>query len=672
MLFILVPFGNFDSKRRKKLPTGSRSRKRNMRIFYNKTRRLGEHNVVVNLSDKKLNDYEFSLLNKGLGFVPSHFRPNLDVLTKDIVRFERRLQIHYFFSNEGEIDNNQGFNRCRESFVPVSTWVPPRPNLQISKFCLELKKGILKILNTVPICNLSAKERKFMHSLKKDDSVVIKKADKGGGIAVLNTSDYVDKVSQMLNDSKVYSKLNNMDAISTKEQADIILLNLFRRGRITHKQFSFLTDFIPRNPIFYGLPKLHKAGVPLRPVVSQVNGPTCMVNALVDKLLTVAESKIPFLLKDTTAFLMNINDLNNENIIDDELLLVTMDVCSMYTNIPHDEGIELVTSFYEQTLQFWKDFDLGVRPVLPEELAEMIEFILKNCEFTFGNSVYKQNYGTTMGAKFSVKFANIYMFKWFEKFLAGYNDCIPSRLCRLVDDIFFVWPYGLERLLKFRDFLNSVHNSIKFDMEYSTSEVHFLDTVVFKFRHRLETKIFTKPTDKKQYLHFTSCHPAHVMRAIPYSQTIRYRRNISLDHLLMENMSLLKDFFLARGYPIPLLDCEIGRITLLDRKETLRYRSIEEKREKFLAVLKGRTFLPLIIVYYHQYSSVQLSRLLENCWYKFLDSKLEIFNVFADEFPMLVFKRGRTLGSILTKSRFLGDVDPTLYYLKDLFRAANT
>lgn len=666
--FIPIPFGGFDKAKRKNLSTGSRGRKRHRRIFFNKTRNLLKHNVVVNLSDRKLNDYEISLLNKGLGFVPSHIRPCKSTFDKDMARFERRLQIHYFFANEGDADDNSNFNNKQEAFIPLSNWAPPRPSPQISKFCSELRAGISNILDLKPICNLSKMERNFIKTLKEDQSIVIKKADKGGGIAVLNTSDYVDKISTMLNDSKVYSKPLAIDVFRTKEDADGLLFNLFRRGRITHKQFRFLTEFIPRNPHFYGLPKLHKTGAPLRPVVSQINGPTSMINALVDKLLTVAESKVPYLLKDTTAFLMNIDKINHDMIIDDDLLLVTMDVCSMYTNIPQDEGVTLVTQFYSDTLHFWQDLKVGVRPVLPEELSELMEFILRNCEFVFGDTVYKQNYGTTMGAKFSVKFANIFMHMWFCKFLPNYGGDVPDRLCRLVDDIFFVWPFGIDSLLNFRDFLNSVHHSIKFDMEYSKESVHFLDTVVYKFNKSLVTKVFTKPTDKKQYLHYTSCHPAHVMRAIPYSQTIRYRRNITLDHVLFESMSQLMEFFAVRGYPPPLLEFEIGRVASLSRATTLRYKSLEEKRAKFLDLLRGRTFLPLIIVYYQQFSTTKLRKLLDDCWYGFLDSKLEIFNVFANEFPMIVFKRGKTLGNLLTRSKFTGEADPTLYFLRDLLR----
>lgn len=44
----------------------------------------------------------------------------------------------------------------------------------------------------------------------------------------------------------------------------------------------------------------------------------------------------------------------------------------------------------------------------------------------------------------------------------------PIHLKRYIDDIFIVWPHGLEKLLDFLHFLNSMHNNIKFTMEGAT------------------------------------------------------------------------------------------------------------------------------------------------------------------------------------------------------------
>lgn len=59
-------------------------------------------------------------------------------------------------------------------------------------------------------------------------------------------------------------------------------------------------------PQFYDLPKVHKANTPIRPIVSQINGPTYSLNKIVGRALAYAESQVPHLVNDTKTFLNKI------------------------------------------------------------------------------------------------------------------------------------------------------------------------------------------------------------------------------------------------------------------------------------------------------------------------------------------------------------------------------
>ena len=85
-------------------------------------------------------------------------------------------------------------------------------------------------------------------------------------------------------------------------------------------------------PIFYGLPKIHKNDVPLRPIVSQIDSPSYKINKFLDYILTTAEKEIPFLLQDTTRFLQYVNEL--DNFTQHKPILFTIDVISLYTVLP--------------------------------------------------------------------------------------------------------------------------------------------------------------------------------------------------------------------------------------------------------------------------------------------------------------------------------------------------
>ena len=65
--------------------------------------------------------------------------------------------------------------------------------------------------------------------------------------------------------------------------------------------------------------------------------------------------------------------------------------------------------------------------------------------------------------------------------------------------------------------LNSLHDSIKFTVEYDNVKLPFLDVLVYKQNNKLNTDIFYKATDTNQYLNFNSCHPKHTKTNIPYS-----------------------------------------------------------------------------------------------------------------------------------------------------------
>ena len=82
-----------------------------------------------------------------------------------------------------------------------------------------------------------------------------------------------------------------------------------------------------------------------------------------------------------------------------------------------------------------------------------------------------------------------------------------------------MFDHGEAELKKFLDFLNTKHPTVKFTSEYSTKEVHFLDVTVHKTDiGELYTSLYIKPTDAYSYLYFSSCHPVHIKRSIPYSQ----------------------------------------------------------------------------------------------------------------------------------------------------------
>ena len=106
---------------------------------------------------------------------------------------------------------------------------------------------------------------------------------------------------------------------------------MYHDGLINDKtrQYLIQTDVKPGR--FYKLPKIHKPGNPGRPNCFH---PTERISQFVDYHLQPLVHKLPSFVKDTNDFLNKLLTIGN---LPSDSMLVTLDVSSLYTNIPHNE-----------------------------------------------------------------------------------------------------------------------------------------------------------------------------------------------------------------------------------------------------------------------------------------------------------------------------------------------
>ena len=464
----------------------------------------------------------------------------------------------------------------------------------------------------------------------------------------MNKTDYEQKVLSMLTDINTYTEISQDDSLSVKLQSNRLLYSLKRQKYIDKRQYNHLTNYQVTCPIFYGIPKLHKSDIPLRPIVSQINSATYMINKYLHELLAVAESEIPYLFKDTTAFL---NTIENHKHVQPNTILVTLDVVSLYTNIPHHEAITYICDQYSSTLHLWNRYNIKIVPVSIEILEQLLTFILSNCTFKFNNKFYKQNYGLPMGAPAAVRIANIFTYKHLQNFSNTYNKPLPDFFGRLIDDIFFLWHHTQQELIELYNSLNTYHNTIKFEINYSPSKIHFLDVTLYNENNMLHTSVYTKPTDKKEFLHYDSNHPIHTKIAIPFSQAIRYRRIIDLDDNLTDLLNTLHNRFTRRNYPADVVDQQINKAKEIPRSLTLQYKTEEQKQLAFTRYTNNKPFLPLIITYNHKYSiHNNLIKIIKPLWKTMVNSTDKLKNCFMHNFPKIVYSKGSTLSNKLIRA----------------------
>ena len=136
----------------------------------------------------------------------------------------------------------------------------------------------------------------------------------------------------------------------------------------------------------------------------------------------------------------------------------------------------------------------------------------------------------------------------------------PHTWLRYIDDIFMIWTEGLDNLKIFIDYLNNIHSTIKFTSSHSSTNIPFLDVSVSLTNDgSISTDLYTKPTDKHQHLLYSSCHPLHTKKAIPFSLALRLRRICSTDATFHTRTARLTTYLLKRGYNRNFVNKQIRR-----------------------------------------------------------------------------------------------------------------
>ena len=345
-------------------------------------------------------------------------------------------------------------------------------------------------------------------------------------------------------------------------------------NHINKDTLKYLTPTEPRTARFYHLPKIHKAGNPGRPIVSSCGAPTERISEYVDHHLHPLVVQIPSYLRDTTDFLRKLSTLET---LPPGSILVTLDVSSLYTNIPHNEGVAACREALE------------TRPSLAPPtnyLVDLIQQILTLNNFTFNGEHYLQTQGTAMGTRMAPSYANLFMAK-LEETLLTQTTISPRIWWRYIDDVFAIWDKGQDELENFLQQINTFHNTIKFTAEWSTDPVSFLDTTVILDAGTIHTDLYTKPTDTHQYLSPESCHPKHCTTSIPYSQSLRIRRICSRDEDYTKRTEELKEHLKGRGYRDTTVDTQIQLATQTSREEALLPRPRRPALER----------IPLVVTY---------------------------------------------------------------------------
>ena len=393
--------------------------------------------------------------------------------------------------------------------------------------------------------------------------IIIKPADKGGSICILDKVYYNSEITNHLEQSGSYMSLQCNPLTTIKSEIDDLLKHGFENNWISKGEFEFLTVEFPITPVIYGLPKVHKNPTkpPLRPIISSIGSVTDTLSKFVDFFLKDIVTLLPSYLRDTTDLL---NCLNNCT-VNPNTLLVTLDVTSLYTCIPHDIGLAATA----------KALQTRAETEIPPNifLCELLNLVLSKNYFTHENKFYIQTLGTAMGTSVAPSYANIVVGDWENEYVLSEKNPFLSNIKfwrRYIDDIICFFEPENDNLTEFVTYINQTTTFLRFTAESSLTSVNFLDVVISKDHvNQIQTTIYRKPMERNTLLHFSSNHPSHLKRNIPTGQFLRLRRNCSSLETFNDQVPVMRNRFLHRGYPSKILEQSVEQALQTPRSELL-------------------------------------------------------------------------------------------------------
>ncbi|CAJ0935697.1 unnamed protein product [Ranitomeya imitator] len=266
-----------------------------------------------------------------------------------------------------------------------------------------------------------------LEQLSSDKTLVVKPADKGGAIVIMDRTDYMEEAYRQLNDSDIYRVTSQNPLNSIAQKIKTLLEFHEQEGTIDNKLRTFLIKTDPITPIFYLLPNIHKQlfKPPGRPIIL-----------------------IIFLGPHQGTWRYSSSSL-----------LATWHVSSLYTSITHEKGILAVDILLNET---------GTHIKIRRFCTDLLNLVLRDNYFMFEDTFYILQQGTAMGSHKDF----VYTHPLFQTY---------SRIWRrYIDDIFSIWDGPIDSLISFDKHLNNVWPEFKFTLHYNMDRISFLDTLVCK------------------------------------------------------------------------------------------------------------------------------------------------------------------------------------------------
>ena len=258
---------------------------------------------------------------------------------------------------------------------------------------------LLQNQNNKRLANISKEELKALKELKLDNNRLILTANKGVALVVMDKQEYVKKVEDLLQESS-YKKNAEDPTAKQKNKLISILKTIKADGGLKDELYRRLYPTGAGSPQFYGLPKIHKPGIPLRPIISSIGTVTYNTAKELARILKPLVGLSKHHIHNTIDFVEQIKEVK----LKEEESMVSYDVTALFTSVPIPPVLKIIEEKLEEDKDLPRRTSMNTRHII-----KLLEFCLRSTYFVFQGQHFEQVEGAAMGSPLSPIVANIYM-----------------------------------------------------------------------------------------------------------------------------------------------------------------------------------------------------------------------------------------------------------------------
>ncbi|KAJ8977218.1 hypothetical protein NQ317_002470 [Molorchus minor] len=219
---------------------------------------------------------------------------------------------------------------------------------------------------------LFIKTNKFLH---EHPELIVTKSDKGNVTVLLTKDTYDQKSLDILNDQNSYNILQRDPTSTLQQKANKLVHKLEEKEMITEREAKNLKIYNAVTAKFYGLPKIHKPTLSLRPIISSIDTPNSKIAQFATNILTWSyDNDNEYYIKDSFQFAEFINDKT----LPPDHVIISLDVVSLFSNIPLTLVKESIHKRWD-TIKLFCNMDLEHFDLIIDFIFDIIYYFIKIC-----------------------------------------------------------------------------------------------------------------------------------------------------------------------------------------------------------------------------------------------------------------------------------------------------